>query len=81
MNDKMIQNASKMIEENLTGDGNDAPVIWLHGNARREMGKLYGRTFQSVPLNGACATLRPYYPGGAETPMVWAIPRDRKSVV
>ena len=40
MNDKMIQNASKMIEENLTGDGNDAPVIWLHGNARREMGKL-----------------------------------------
>lgn len=42
MDDKMIQNASKMIEERLTGDGdgNGAPVIWLHGNARREMEKL-----------------------------------------
>ena len=40
MDDKMIQNASKMIEERLTGDGDGAAVIWLHGNARREMEKL-----------------------------------------
>lgn len=43
MDDKMIQNASKMIGESLAGDGDGAPVIWLHGNARREMGKLQPR--------------------------------------
>ena len=39
MNDNMLQNASKLIEGNLTCNGG-APVIWLHGNARREMEKL-----------------------------------------
>lgn len=39
MDDKMIQNTTKMIEENLAGEGS-APVIWLHGNARRQMEKL-----------------------------------------
>lgn len=40
MDDKMIQSASELIEESLASGGDGAPVIWLHGNARREMGKL-----------------------------------------
>lgn len=40
MNDNMLQNASKLIEENLSYNDGATPVIWLHGNARREMEKL-----------------------------------------
>lgn len=40
MNDNMLQNTSKLIEENLAYNDGATPVIWLHGNMRREMEKL-----------------------------------------
>ena len=37
---------------------------------------LCGLTFQTVPLTMHLAISRPYYPAGAGTPAVWAVPRS-----